>query len=74
MTTTYHVWGSVRGGCGHNHRTIRGAVTCLLRDQRGCASQGGYSDRGIVAYENLAQRPLTENEQDVVYEESQAQQ
>jgi hypothetical protein len=39
--------GSVRGNCGHNHRTLSGAVNCLERDSNGCHSQGGYSDRSI---------------------------
>lgn len=40
--------GSVRGSCGHDHRTLKGAVACLKRDQRGCAKQGGYSDRTVL--------------------------
>jgi len=51
MTTRDHDWttsGSVRGGCGHRHRTITGAARCLERDRSGCRSQGGYSDRSIV--------------------------
>lgn len=39
--------GSVRGACPHIHRTEEAAARCLARDQRGCASQGGYSDRQI---------------------------
>ena len=37
--------GSVRGSCGHKHRTESGALRCLHADQRECRSQGGYSDR-----------------------------
>ena len=44
--------GSVRGGCGHLHRYEAHAEACIASDQRGCASQGGYSDRGI--------RPITQ--------------
>lgn len=43
----YTTWGPVRGGCGHAHRSIEAAERCLEKDQRGCASQGGYSDRSI---------------------------
>lgn len=45
---TYTCIGSVRGACPHKHRTLCGAVRCLAHDQRGCASQGGYSDRFVV--------------------------
>lgn len=43
----YTTRGSVRGGCGHLHRTADAARACLQRDQRGCERQGGYSDRGV---------------------------
>jgi len=33
----------------HTHRTLRGALRCLVADQDGCHRQGGYSDRRIVA-------------------------
>jgi len=45
---SYTTRGNVRGCCGHKHRTIEAASKCLLEDQSGCASQGGYSDRDIV--------------------------
>jgi hypothetical protein len=45
---TYGCIGEVRGDCGHKHRTLSGAVSCLKRDREGCGSQGGYSDREIV--------------------------
>ena len=41
--------GSVRGDCGHHHRTVAAAEACLEQDRRGCASQGGYSDREVYA-------------------------
>jgi hypothetical protein len=44
---TYTTSGDVCGDCGHRHRTMSGAVRCLRDDQRGCHSQGGYSDRSI---------------------------
>jgi len=43
----YTTWGSVRGCCGHAHRTLSGAERCLNRDRLGCFRQGGYSDRQI---------------------------
>jgi hypothetical protein len=45
---TYTTIGSVRGCCGHDHRSIGAAQRCLARDARGCRAQGGYSDRYIV--------------------------
>lgn len=49
--------GSVRGWCGHYHRTPRRAIDCTERDHRACSALGGgaYSDREIVAVE--ADRP-----------------
>lgn len=44
---TFITEGSVRGNCGHRHRTLSGAVRCLERDSSGCHSQGGYSDRNL---------------------------
>lgn len=55
--TTFTTHGSVRGGCGHRHRTAKAAQDCCDRDQRACAGPDslyggslsrGYSDR-IVA-------------------------
>jgi len=43
----YTTWGSIRGDCGHVHRSYAAAETCIERDQRGCATQGGYSDRTV---------------------------
>lgn len=51
-TTTrrgYTTYGSVRGGSGGLHRTREAAGRALGRDRRGCRSQGGYSDRQVVA-------------------------
>jgi hypothetical protein len=44
--------GSVRGVCGHTHRTIEGAVRCIQRDASGCQGQGGYSDRMMVGVDD----------------------
>ena len=56
---TYSVSGSVRGDCGHKHRSIKTARRCYLRDHKGCQSQGGYSDRTTIhAYEGDDPVPL----------------
>jgi len=49
--TTYTTHGSVRGGCGHQHRTMAAAVRCLQSDQEGCRQQRGYSDRSVRVIE-----------------------
>ena len=49
MSIRYTTWGSIRGGCDHEHRTLRAAYQCLRRDQRGSVGQGGYSDRHVRA-------------------------
>lgn len=46
--TTYTTQGSVRGCCGHQHRTIEAAQQCVSRDHARCKRQGGYSDRSVV--------------------------
>lgn len=49
MATTYYTThGDIRRGCGHKHRTLGAAQECLLHDKRGCAVQGGYSDRVVA--------------------------
>lgn len=55
---TYHAVGSVRGPCGHHHRSIATAVACALRDSRACRSLGGgcYSDRTVQRTDGV---PLT---------------
>jgi hypothetical protein len=62
MQTTYTTRGCVRGRCGHKHRTITAAQRCCRIDQRGCSSQGGYSDRSVEAVEDGETRELTEGE------------
>ena len=49
--TTYFAIGSVRGWCGHHHRTIAAAVECKMKDHGGCRSLPGnaYSDRSVMA-------------------------
>lgn len=41
----YTCKGNVRGSCRIKHRTLRAAIACCRRDQRGCEKVGGYSDR-----------------------------
>jgi hypothetical protein len=59
MNTTYTTRGSVRGSCGHQHRSITAAVRCARRDHAGCVSQGGYSDRDVFRADG---EDLTEHE------------
>ena len=49
MTTIYYAAGSVRGECGHAHRTLAGADGCCERDHRGCRAHGGRSDRAVYS-------------------------
>lgn len=48
----YTTWGSVRGDCGHVHQTEASATVCLIKDQKGCLKNGGYSDRRVRKIEN----------------------
>ncbi len=48
----YTTWGSVRGCCGHAHKTVEAAEACIDKDHRDCASQGGYSDREVRSIES----------------------
>lgn len=50
--------GSVRGSCGHKHRSARGAFKCLHADQRGCEKAGGYSDRGAYYIDGAYRIPV----------------
>lgn len=43
------VYGSVRGLVS-KHRTMSAAEKSLAADQRGCKSQGGYSDASIYEW------------------------
>jgi hypothetical protein len=62
MTFTTH--GSVRGSCGHAHRSLETACKCLRQDQRNCKSLGGYSDRDVVRNDG---QQLDDSEQEYVY-------
>ena len=63
MANTYYTTaGSVRGCCGHKHRTLETAEACRERDQQGCVSQGGYSDRLIAKYIDGERQDLDESE------------
>ena len=46
--TMYTCYGSVRGGCGHKHRSRQTAERCAYRDQNDCQSVRGYSDRRVL--------------------------
>lgn len=62
MATTYTTRGSVRGSCGHKHRTMAAAVRCLMADQSGCRNNGGYSDRVVRVTDDDGERMLTNDE------------
>ena len=47
MKEYYTTKGSVRGECGHKHKTPEAAIACCDKDRRGCAEQNGYSDREV---------------------------
>lgn len=68
--TTYYVTrGSVRGECGHHHRTISGALACLSRDQSGCHSQGGYSDRDVYDQDGTLIPTTTDDDGHLIVDE-----
>ncbi len=46
--TQYTTYGSVRGGCGHKHRSRQTAERCAYRDQDNCNSIRCYSDRRVL--------------------------
>ena len=62
-SSLYAAYGSVRGACGHSHRTLEGAQHCADRDASSVGSLGGgaYSDRRVVRADR---RPLSESEID----------
>lgn len=45
MITTYTNIGKKCGACGHAHRTLKSAASCISRNQRKCDGLGGWSDR-----------------------------
>lgn len=49
----YTTRGSVRGDCGHRHRSLAAAVRCFLADHARCSRLGGgaYSDRTVVRFD-----------------------
>jgi hypothetical protein len=66
--TVYLATGSVRGDCGHEHRTAIAAFDCAEADKAAIrrlpSSPYGspYSDRHVEAVEDGEQRPLTDVE------------
>lgn len=74
MTTYYIAKGSVRGSCGHKHKTAKAAYECCQSDAKGIAKNypgsfptRAYSDRKVIAVEDGQERPLTEAEEYGVY-------
>lgn len=60
----YHAIGSVRGPCGHEHRSIETAERCRRRDAAACHALGGgaYSDRVVLRTDG---EPLNDAELDL---------
>lgn len=57
----YTTWGSVRGGCGHLHRSVEAAERCIARDARAVRRGNGrdaYSDRAVYRVEARTAREL----------------
>lgn len=48
-TSPVIVYGSVRGLISE-HKTVTGAEASLRKDQKGCRSQGGYSDARVYEW------------------------
>ena len=71
MTTTYTTSGSVRGGCGHAHRTVEAAVRCLARDQASCHRCGGgaYSDREVIGLDGQTIPTTTDDDGRLIVDE-----
>ena len=55
MATVYTTRGITRGSCGHRHKTIKLALSCVERDRDEC---GGITDRQVIG----VGRALTEHE------------
>jgi hypothetical protein len=69
MATNYYTTeGNIRGACGHKHRTLDTALACIAKDNEGCVSQGGYSDRQVV--EMPAKRRITSFYEIYIYEDT----
>lgn len=64
--TIYTTVGSVRGTCGHKHRTLKRAYLCMASDSSACRKMGGYSDRHIERVFSDHNRPLTPAEDEWV--------
>lgn len=59
--SSYIVYGSVRGLVSE-HRTQSGAQESLAGDQRGCKSQGGYSDARVYQWDGESWEIVTSEE------------
>lgn len=43
----FEAYGAVRGGCGHEHPSERGALVCVQEDKAAQEALGGTSDRRV---------------------------
>lgn len=62
MKITYSAVGSVRGHCGHQHRTPAAAARCAMRDHRACQRGVGYSDRCL--HRSDSERPTDDEHEE----------
>ena len=64
----YTTDGSLRGRCGHQHKTIEKAAQCLDDDEAWCRAQGadGHTDRRIVVIDSRKRRELNDDERAAV--------
>lgn len=61
----YCAFGPVRGDCGHEHPTARGALACVQMDQAAQAELGLTSDREVCVIErDGTRRPVWPGEEE----------
>lgn len=62
----YDAYGSVRGSCGHTHRSEESAQRCVDQDAAACArlSGGAYSDRYVRPIDGEARSLMRRRDQD----------
>ena len=63
-TVRYTTDGPLRGRCGHQHKSLEGAIKCLDDDETWCRELGGggHTDRRIFVVGNRQKRELNAEE------------
>lgn len=76
MNVKYEAYGDVCGSCGHQHRTIRGAIACAEGHQRGISAAypstyptRAYSDRSVRRIDGEDMTPSENAEEERYYTE-----